>query len=490
MKYAVVLGDGMADWKIQSLGGKTCLEYAKTPNMDKLAPHAETGLFRTVPDGLKPGSDVANMSVMGFNPKKYYTGRSPLEAVAMGISLSETDVTMRANLVTLSGESEYEDLTMADYSAGEITTEEAAELINYLKRELDGDGLTLYPGISYRHCLVAENGVTGHDFTPPHDISDKKITEYLPNGPQAEKYLNLMKKSYELLKNHPINAKRVKEGKNPANSIDLSGKFSLNFETILPASDSAEKLWALENHNLRLINLKDSTISGVLIDNIEQISNYLTTVAYLRSTTDPITGESTRSINFYKEGESNELVFRTLEPDISVVNLTLGNYWGDDWIAYTLNNRFYLQIGSFPSSGESTSSLKTIAEHDINFIPSFITANPSQRLVAMAKDQQIATYDIELRDLTNFESATNPAQINWLDDFILWENDQSRLIVTDFNGANRRDITAISENSPAAITENNHWLYLFTYDETPDPDNNSNSTTESQNSYTLRRLRL
>ena len=170
MKYAVVLGDGMADWKIQSLGRKTCLEYAKTPNMDKLAPHAETGLFRTVPAGLKPGSDVANMSVMGFNPKKYYTGRSPLEAVAMGISLSETDVTMRANLVTLSGESEYEDLTMADYSAGEITTEEAAELINYLKRELDGDGLNLYPGISYRHCLVAENGVTGHDFTPPHDI--------------------------------------------------------------------------------------------------------------------------------------------------------------------------------------------------------------------------------------------------------------------------------------------------------------------------------
>lgn len=224
MKNAVVLGDGMADWKIQSLGGKTCLEYAKTPNMDKLAPHAETGLFRTVPDGLKPGSDVANMSVMGFNPKKYYTGRSPLEAVAMGISLSETDVTMRANLVTLSGEGEYEDLTMADYSAGEITTEEAAELINYLKRELDGDGLTLYPGISYRHCLVAENGVTGHDFTPPHDISDKKITEYLPKGPQAEKYLNLMKKSYELLKNHPINAKRVKEGKNPANSLWLWGE--------------------------------------------------------------------------------------------------------------------------------------------------------------------------------------------------------------------------------------------------------------------------
>ena len=178
MKYAVVLGDGMADRKIESLGGKTCLEYAKTPNIDKLAPHAEAGMFRTVPAGFNPGSDVANMSVMGFDPKKYYSGRSPLEAVAMGIPLKDTDVTLRANLVTLSGDGAYEDMTMADYSSGEITTAEATELITFLKRHLDGDGLTLYPGISYRHCLVAENGVTGHDFTPPHDISDKKITQY------------------------------------------------------------------------------------------------------------------------------------------------------------------------------------------------------------------------------------------------------------------------------------------------------------------------
>ena len=224
MKYVVVLGDGMADRPIEKLGGKTCLEYANTPNMDKLAPHAELGLFRTVPKGFAPGSDVANMSVMGFDPAKYYTGRSPLEAVAMGINLRDTDVTLRANLVTLAGGGSYEDMAMADYSAGEITTEEAKELINYLKKELDGDGLTLYPGVSYRHCLVAENGKTGHTLTPPHDISDRKITEYLPKGSCAERYLALMKKSYGLLKDHPINRARMAAGKNPANSLWLWGE--------------------------------------------------------------------------------------------------------------------------------------------------------------------------------------------------------------------------------------------------------------------------
>lgn len=224
MKYAVVLGDGMADYELDALGGKTCLEYARTPNLDALAPHAEAGMFRTVPEGFAPGSDVANMSVMGFDPAKYYTGRSPLEAVAMGIPLGDADVTMRANLVTLSGEGGYEELTMADYSAGEITTAEARELIEFLKGELDGEGLTLYPGISYRHCLVANNGRTGHRFTPPHDISDKKISAYLPKGPQAEKYLALMKRSHELLKDHPVNRRRAAEGKNPANSLWLWGE--------------------------------------------------------------------------------------------------------------------------------------------------------------------------------------------------------------------------------------------------------------------------
>ncbi|MCD7729127.1 MAG: cofactor-independent phosphoglycerate mutase [Clostridia bacterium] len=224
MKYVVVLGDGMADYKLDALGGKTCLEYAKTPVLDSLAPHAEVGLCKTVPEGLKPGSDVANMSVMGFNPKKYYTGRSPLEAVAMGISLKETDVTLRANIVTLSGEENYADKTMVDYSAGEITTAEAKELIEFLKTKLDDDNFKLYAGVSYRHCLVAANGKTGHTLTPPHDISDRKITEYLPKGPCAAKYLEMMEKSYNLLKDHPINKARVAAGKNPANSLWLWGE--------------------------------------------------------------------------------------------------------------------------------------------------------------------------------------------------------------------------------------------------------------------------
>lgn len=224
MKYVVVLGDGMADWKIPALGNKTCLEAAKTPNLDKLAPFSEAGLCKTVPDGMKPGSDVANMSVLGFDPHKYYTGRSPLEAVSMGINLSATDVTLRCNLVTLSDEENYTDKTMVDYSAGEISTAEAAELINYLKGYFDNDKFTLYAGISYRHCLVFKDGVIGHTLTPPHDISDRKIGEYLPKGEYSGAYLDMMKKSYELLKNHPVNLKRIKEGKRPANSVWLWGE--------------------------------------------------------------------------------------------------------------------------------------------------------------------------------------------------------------------------------------------------------------------------
>ncbi len=224
MKYAVILGDGMCDWKIDGLGGKTCLEAAATPNFDKFAPLSEAGLCKTVPEGFKPGSDVANMSVLGFDPNLFYTGRSPLEAVSMGIKLKSTDVTLRCNLVTLSDEEPYEEKTMLDYSAGEITTAEAQQLIDSLKEKFDGEKFKLYAGISYRHCLVADNGVTGHTLTPPHDISDKKITDSLPKGPCGEIYLDMMKASYELLKNHPVNLKRIKEGKKPANSIWLWGE--------------------------------------------------------------------------------------------------------------------------------------------------------------------------------------------------------------------------------------------------------------------------
>lgn len=236
MKYLVILGDGMADWKIPELGGKTCLEAAKTPNLDMLASRSQIGLCRTVPDGLKPGSDVANMSVLGFDPKRYYTGRSPLEAVSMGINLKSTDVTLRCNLVTLSDDEPYEKKIMLDYSAGDISTEEAGELIAFLKEKFDDGRHTLYAGMQYRHCLVVDNGETGAVLTPPHDISDKPITDHLPKGVNSGIYGGLMKKSYELLKNHPVNLKRVKEGKKPANGIWLWG------EGTKPALENFEKM--------------------------------------------------------------------------------------------------------------------------------------------------------------------------------------------------------------------------------------------------------
>ena len=224
MKYIVVLGDGMADYKLEELGGKTPLQYAKKTHIDALARKAEVGLCKTVPDGFKPGSDVANLSVMGYDPKDCYTGRSPLEAVSIGIKLAPTDVTLRCNLVTVSDEEPYEEKRMLDYSAGEISTAEAGELIQFLKAHLDAEDMTLYAGVSYRHCLVVHNGKTGHELTPPHDISGKPVKGRLPLGPYGERYLSMMKRSYELLKDHPINRARIAAGKNPANSVWFWGE--------------------------------------------------------------------------------------------------------------------------------------------------------------------------------------------------------------------------------------------------------------------------
>ena len=224
MKYIVVLGDGMADEKLNVLCNQTCLERAKTPTFDILAPHSEIGLCKTVPDGLKPGSDVANMSVLGFNPNKFYTGRSPLEAISMGVNLSDGEATLRCNLVTLSDGATYEDRTMLDYSAGEISTAEASALIDTLKRELIPYGYDLYCGISYRHCLVEHGGKSGCSFTPPHDITNKKITAFLPSGESSSTFIELQKKSYEILSKHPVNLARISAGKNPANSIWFWGE--------------------------------------------------------------------------------------------------------------------------------------------------------------------------------------------------------------------------------------------------------------------------
>lgn len=226
MKYIVILGDGMADYAVDEFGGKTVLDVANKPNIDYMSKHGELGMVKTVLDGMKPGSDVANLSVMGYDTTKCYSGRSPLEAASIGVSLKDSDVTFRANLVTLSDDEEYENKTMLDYSAGEISTEEAAQLIEAVEKELHTDLIHFYSGVSYRHLLVWDGGSLNAELTPPHDISDKKITDYLPKGENADKLLDMMKKSEGILKNHPVNKKRVEMGKNPATSIWVWGEGS------------------------------------------------------------------------------------------------------------------------------------------------------------------------------------------------------------------------------------------------------------------------
>ena len=221
MKYVIVLTDGCADLPIESLGGLTPLEKSITPNMDDFAENGRLFLVKTVPESLKPGSDVANLSVMGYDPLKCYTGRSPLEAASIGVKLTDSQTAFRANLVTLSDEENYEDKTMLDYSAGEISTAESRELMEYIEKNLGGGDIHFYPGVSYRHLFVWNNAPKSFTLTPPHDISDRKIKDYLPSDPRI---LELMKESEKLLRDHPVNKKRVAEGKNPATSMWIWGE--------------------------------------------------------------------------------------------------------------------------------------------------------------------------------------------------------------------------------------------------------------------------
>ena len=215
MKYVIVLADGMADEPLEVLGNKTPLEVADKPAMDKLAKDGEIGLTCMVPAGMAPGSDTANLSVMGYDPKIYYTGRSPLEALSIGVDMEATDVSLRCNVVTLTEEEAlYEDKKIVDHSSGEISTEDAAVLVEALKEGLKKEGYEFYVGTSYRHLLVWKNGKVV-ELTPPHDILTKKIGEYLP---EEEVLRDMMKKSYDILVNHPINVARKAAGLNPANS--------------------------------------------------------------------------------------------------------------------------------------------------------------------------------------------------------------------------------------------------------------------------------
>lgn len=214
MKYVVVLGDGMADEPLEELGWRTPLSYAKTPYLDEISKKSQLGMVKTVPEGMAPGSDTANLSVLGYDPKIYYSGRSPLEALSIGVDMKSTDVALRCNIVTLSDDDvPFEEKTILDHSSDEISTQDCSVLLDAVKKELERGPWHFYLGTSYRHCLIWENGRVV-ELTPPHDILGRQIGEYLPKEPAL---YEMMKKSHEILKDHPLNVKRRQEGLKPAN---------------------------------------------------------------------------------------------------------------------------------------------------------------------------------------------------------------------------------------------------------------------------------
>lgn len=274
MKYAVILYDGMADYPVPALGGKTPMEVAKKPVFDKLASKGEVGLVKTVAEGLKPGSDIANLSVMGYDPAIYYTGRSPLEAVSIGVKMASDDIAMRCNLVTLSDEENYDDKTMVDYSAGDITSEDAAELIKAVQEHFGGGEFDFYSGVSYRHCLIHHGGTTElGQMTPPHDISGKVVGGYISTHPNALKLTTMMRESYNLLKDHPVNKRRIAEGKRPGNSVWFWG------EGTSPKLESFEKLHGLKGSVISAVDLlKGIGISaGMSVPDVEGATGYIDT---------------------------------------------------------------------------------------------------------------------------------------------------------------------------------------------------------------------
>lgn len=274
MKYLVMLCDGMADEPNEALGNSTPMEKANKPCMDSLAAKAEVGIVKTVAEGLKPGSDVANLSVLGYEPAVYYSGRSPLEAASIGIDLKDTDVTLRCNLVTLSDDEDYENKTILDYCADDISSEEAKVLIEYIQEKLGNDVFRFYPGVSYRHCLVWSNG-NPHPgvLTPPHDITGKVITDYIPKGEAVDELYDLMKKSYDLLKDHPVNQARIARGKRPANSIWLWG------EGTKPLLDNFSEKFGIKGSMISAVDLLKgiAICAGMNSVDVEGATGYLDT---------------------------------------------------------------------------------------------------------------------------------------------------------------------------------------------------------------------
>ncbi|MEA4923181.1 MAG: cofactor-independent phosphoglycerate mutase [Eubacteriaceae bacterium] len=224
MKYLIVVPDGAGDDSVDRLNGKTPLEVADMPFIDSLAAKGEVGTVKTIPPGVAPGSDAANLSVMGYDPAVYLTGRSPLEAASIGIDMSDTDVAFRTNIITLEGDGDYEDLTIKDHSSGDITTEEADQLIKAVNDAFGSDRIHFYTGVSYRHCMIVHNGRTDFQLTPPHDVLGQRVGDNMPKGEGSEFIAEMMKKSYEILKDHPVNKDRIKRGLNPANTIWIWGQ--------------------------------------------------------------------------------------------------------------------------------------------------------------------------------------------------------------------------------------------------------------------------
>ncbi|MGH7800204.1 MAG: cofactor-independent phosphoglycerate mutase [Thermodesulfobacteriota bacterium] len=271
MKIVIFQGDGMPDHPIPELGGKTPLEAANTPNMNELAKRGVLGLVKTIPDGLPPGSDVGNLSVLGYNPKLYYTGRSPLEAASIGVSVGMSDVTFRCNLVTLKDSNG--NTIMEDYSAGHITTEEAREIILDIRKELEDEEVKFYPGMSYRHLMVWHGGIDKMKTTPPHDISGREIMSYLPSGEGANKLKFLIEKSRKLLTQHPINQKRINQGKNPATSIWLWGQGRA------PKMPRFKELYGIEGAVISAVDLVKGigVYAGLRVINVPGATGYLDT---------------------------------------------------------------------------------------------------------------------------------------------------------------------------------------------------------------------
>ncbi|MEI6578787.1 MAG: cofactor-independent phosphoglycerate mutase [Eubacteriales bacterium] len=274
MKYAIVLYDGMADYPVPALGGKTPMMVANKPIFDSLASRGEVGLVKTVADGLKPASDIANLSVLGYDPKSYYTGRSPLEAVSIGITMADTDIALRCNLVTLSDEADYDAKTMRDYSGGDISTAEAAKIIKSVQEHFGNDEFVFYSGVSYRHCLIHHSGTVDlGNMTAPHDISGRVIGDYLSTSENAAPLIKMMRESFNFLKDHPVNKAREAAGKLPANSIWLWG------EGKRPSLPSFEKTYGLKGSIISAVDLLKGIgkCAGMNTPEVEGATGYLDT---------------------------------------------------------------------------------------------------------------------------------------------------------------------------------------------------------------------